>query len=177
MAPAEARLRSPRMRPHAVTSLTSTKGIRTDHGETNRDDERSLGWTADAAHDPPPQASPRAAHTLRPGRAASRRTAARRSHRRAPRRRPGGQRALLLHVRLRVHRSGDDVGRLPALRHRAGLVASGTRERAGGIEPPFLAWEANVLAIGQRPQTRTRIATREVPLAVHARPRLLARHA
>src|SRR5215216_6237834 len=148
MAPAEARLRSPRMRPHAVTSLTSTKGIRTDHGETNRDDERSLGWTADAAHDPPPQAS--------------RRTAARRSHRRAPSRRPGGQRALLLHVRLRVHRSGDDVGRLPALRHRAGLVASGPRERAGGIEPPFLAWEANVLAIGQRPQTRTRIATREV---------------
>ena len=54
--------------------------------------------------------------------------------------------------------------------------AGGDRgERARGIEPPSLAWEANVLAIGQRPRGsgvyRTRIPFRRA----HAR--LLAGHA
>ncbi len=148
--------------------------------------------------------------------------------------RPGGQRALLLHVRLRLHGGRVDLGRLPALRDRAGLVAAaeahdarppavtegrqrskgaepagraafaslydpyaarrtrpgdvlrcGRRrqgrteartKRARGIEPPFLAWEANVLAIGQRPRRVQSIPGARSTLCGDARPRLLARH-
>ncbi len=44
--------------------------------------------------------------------------------------RPGGQRALLLHVRLRLHGGRVDHGRLPALRDRAGLVAAAAADYA-----------------------------------------------
>ena len=37
------------------------------------------------------------------------------------------------------------------------------RERARGIEPPFLAWEASVLAIGQRPRGSLEITGSRVP--------------
>ena len=39
-----------------------------------------------------------------------------------------------------------------------------TPERARGIEPPFQAWEARVLTIGQRPRGRARIPARALPL-------------
>ena len=108
----------------------------------------------------------------------------------------------------RLQGGGDDLGRLPALRDRAGLVARrgdppprhaqddrlvrirpgrggaadvpcrrrGTK-RARGIEPPSLAWEANVLAIGQRPRGAQSIPSgAKYPLRTMRAARLLARH-
>ena len=51
-------------------------------------------------------------------------------------------------------------------------------KRARGIEPPSLAWEANVLAIGQRPRRASKRCRprAEVPSLRNATPRVLACH-
>ena len=78
---------------------------------------------------------------------------------------------------------------VPPLRHRAGLVAGAgsaraASKRARGIEPPFLAWEASVLTIGQRPRGgrrisrggRAELAITGIPLMADASSSVLARH-
>ena len=90
--------------------------------------------TADAPHTRLPNAAaprgpPAPAAPARAGRARAPRDA-----RRPPRRRPRGPRALRLHVRLRLHGGGHDLGRLPALRHRAGLVAESGPGRPAGSD-------------------------------------------
>jgi hypothetical protein len=43
------------------------------------------------------------------------------------------------------------------------FAGAAANKRARGIEPPFQAWEARVLTIGQRPRRAARIPARHYP--------------
>src|SRR5215213_2842762 len=145
------------IRPGGKAVLTLRKGnCRTD-AETYWYKRSSYPRRPDAPDHPPPEEAPVA--TAGHGQDHPGGPRVRPPHaRRAARIRSRGPGALLLHVRLRLHGDGVDLGRLPSLRDRAGLVGRATRiggpvrvertvtKRARGIEPPSLAWEANVLA-------------------------------